>query len=78
MFKTPADELVLVGVKLFNDRVIDQHDPLGVLYLHDKSFDESPPGLRSKLLTSQGAGDLVMAQVPFQQSGEVWVGGLTN
>jgi hypothetical protein len=74
----PADDVVLVGVGLFGDTIINDKHPIGLLDLAHIGFDDLPQIGSLHLVSGQQALDLVMADAATQQRRQTRPGGLSK
>ena len=63
----PTDNIVLVGIRLLLDRVVNDQHPLLRLDLPDKRLDGPPQIARGFLRARQVSAHLIVAEFPLQQ-----------
>jgi hypothetical protein len=71
----PTHKIVLVGVRLLLDRVVNEQYPRLRLHLAGKRFDRPPQIGRRLLLACQVSGHLIVADFPLQQLAQSRGGG---
>src|SRR5713101_1616961 len=63
----PAHQVILVGIRLLLNRVVDDQHPVLELHLPDKRLDRQPQIGRCFLRARQVPGHLIVADFPLQQ-----------